>query len=135
MRNGSRIIVTRQNLTFHPHLYPFHQKPLSAPAWQTFHNLTQEAARNSTQKTTPSTKQPAAQEYASSESDIDDPLCTDIQEVNDTTIEEEADKHDLSESDLDFDENSIESTRISSRQKQPHAVFKARHENPIAARK
>jgi len=130
-----RIIVTRQNLALDPHLYPFHQKPLSAPAWQTFHNLTQAAAQNSTQQTTPSTEQPAAQEYASSESDIEDPLCTEIQEVNDTITAEDADKQDSSESDLESDEDSTKSTCVSSRQKRPPAVFQARPESPIASRK
>jgi len=133
--DGSRIIVTRQNLAFDPHLYLFHLKPLSASAWQTFHNLTQAAAQGSTQQATPSTKQPAAQKYISSESDIDDLLCTEIQEVNDTITEEKADKQDSSESDLDSDENCNENTRISSRQRRPSAIFKARYENPIAARK
>jgi len=63
----SWIIVTRQNLAFESHLYPFHQKPLSAPAWKAFHNLTKAAAQGSTQEIIPSTDQPEAQEYASSE--------------------------------------------------------------------
>jgi len=136
VNDGSRIIRTRQNLAFDPHLYLFLQKQLSAPAWQTIHNLTRASAQGSTQRATPSTKQPAAQEYASSESDIDDPpTCTDIQEVNNTITKEEADKQDSPKSDLDSDENSNESTRISSRQKRPPAVFNTRHENPIATRK
>ena len=81
--DGSRIFVTRQNLAFDPHLYLLHQKPISAPAWQTFHNLTQAAAHGSTQQATPSTKQPVAQEYASSESDIDDPF---VQKFKRSTI-------------------------------------------------
>jgi len=72
--DGSRIIVTRQNRVFDPHLYPFHQKQLSAPAWQTFHNLTQAAAQGSTQQVIPAIDQPEAQEYASSGSDVDDSL-------------------------------------------------------------
>jgi len=63
--DGARIIIARQNLAFDPHLYPFHQKPLSAPAWQIFHNLTEAAAQGSTQQIIPSTE-PEAQEYASS---------------------------------------------------------------------
>ena len=65
--DGSWIIVTRQNLAFDPHLYSFHQKPLSAPAWQSLHNLTKAAAQGSTQQIIPSTDQPEAQEFASSE--------------------------------------------------------------------
>jgi len=134
--DGSRIIVTRQNIAFDPHLYPFHQKPLSAPAWQTFHNLTQAAALGRTQQMTPSTEQPAAQENVSSESDIDDSLCLETEEVNDNTItEEQADRQDSSESDVGSDDDDNESIRISSRQKRPPAIFKARPENPIAARK
>jgi len=75
----SRIIVTSQNLAFDPHLYPFHQKPLSAPAWQTFHNLTQAAVQGSTQQVIPLTDEPEAQEYASSESDVDDSLRSETQ--------------------------------------------------------
>jgi len=63
--DGARIIIARQNLAFDPHLYPFHQKPLSAPAWQIFYNLTEAAAQGSTQQIIPSTE-PEAQEYASS---------------------------------------------------------------------
>jgi len=116
-------------------LYPFHRKPLSAPVWQTFHNLTQAAAQGSTQQATPSTEQQSAQEYASSDSDIDDSPCTEIQEFNDTIKQEKADKHDSSESDLESDDDSKESTRISSRQKRPPAVFKSRPKSPIAERK
>ena len=60
--DGSRIIVTRQNLAFDPHLYPFLQKPLSAPAWQTFHNLTQAAAQGNTQQMIPLPDAPEAPE-------------------------------------------------------------------------
>jgi len=73
--DGSRIIVTRQNLVFGPYLYPFYQKPLSAPAWQTFHKLTQAAVQGRTQQATPLTQQQSAQEYTSSDSDIDDSPC------------------------------------------------------------
>ena len=134
--DGSRIIVSCQNLAFDPHLYPFHQKPLSALAWQIFYNLTQAAAQGSTQQVTPSTGQPATKEYVSSESDIDDSLCSETQKVNNNTIiEEQADKQDSSESDVGSDDDYNENTRISSRQKRPPAIFKARPENPIAARK
>ena len=70
--DGSRIIVSCQNLAFDPHLYPFYQKPLSALAWQIFYNLTQAAAQGSTQQVSPSTEQPASQKYASWGSDIND---------------------------------------------------------------
>ena len=91
----SRIIVTRQNLAFDPHLYPFHQKPLSAPTWQTFHNLTQATAQGSTQQVIPSTDQPEAQEYASSESDVDDSLRSETQKLNNNAVtQEQADKQD-----------------------------------------
>jgi len=73
--NGSQVIVTRQNLVFGPYLRPFHQKPLSAPAWQTFHNLTQAAVQGRTQQATLITEQQSAQEYTSSDSHIDHSLC------------------------------------------------------------
>jgi len=93
--DGSRIIITRQNLAFDPHLYPFHQKSLSAPAWQTFHNLTQAAAQGSTQQVIPLTDEPEAQEYASSESDVDDSLRSKTQNLNDNELtQEQADKQD-----------------------------------------
>jgi len=60
----SRFIVTRQDADFDPHVYPFHEKPLSTPAWQTFHNLTQAAAQSSTHQATPPTKKKSALEYA-----------------------------------------------------------------------
>jgi len=116
-------------------LYLFHKKALSAPAWQAIHNLTQAAAQGSTQKATASTEQQPAQEYASSESDIDNSLCTEIQEVNDTIYEEKTDPHNSSESDVESDDDRNESTRISSRQRRPPAVFKARPENHVNERK
>jgi len=96
----SRIIVKRQNLAFDPHLYPFHQKSLSAPAWQTFRNLTQAAAQESMQQAIPSTDQPEAHEYASCESDVEDSLRFETQKLNDNAVtEEQADKQDSSDSD------------------------------------
>jgi len=134
--DGSRIFVTRQNVAFDPHLYPFHQKPLSASAWQTFHNLTQAAAQGSTQQVIPLTDEPEAQEYASSESDIDDSLCSETQNLNDNTVtQEQADKQDLSDSDAASDDDDDKTTRISSQQKHTPAIFKARPENPDAQRK
>jgi len=103
---GSRIIVTRQNLAFDPHLYPFHQKPLSAPAWQIFHNLTKAAAQGSTQQVIPSTDQPEAQEYGSSKSDVDDSLRSETQKLNDNAVtQEQADKQDSSDSDAESDDD------------------------------
>jgi len=91
--DGSRIIVTRQNLAFDPHFYLFHQQPFSTPAWQTFHNLTQAAAQGSTQQVIPLTDEPEAQEYASSESDVDDSLRSETQNLNDNAVtQEQADK-------------------------------------------
>lgn len=93
---GSRIIFTRQNLTFDLHLYPVHITPLSDPAWQTFHNLTQRAAQGSTQQVHQQIEQQSAPEYASSESDIDDSPCSDIHAVNyDTINQEETNTHTL----------------------------------------
>jgi len=132
----SWIIVTRQNLAFDPHLYPFHQKSLSAPAWQTFRNLTQAAAQGSTQHAIPSTDQSEAQEYASSESDVEDSLRFETQKLNDNAVtEEQADKQDSSDSDAESDDDDDKSTRISSRQKRSRSAFKARPENPNAERK
>ena len=106
MSDGSRIIVTRQNLAFDPHLYPFHQKPLSAPAWQTFYNLTQTAARGNTQQVIQLTDQPEVQEYASSESDVDDSLRSETQNLNDNAVtQEQADKQDSSDSDAALDDD------------------------------
>jgi len=134
--NGSRIIVTRQNLAFDPHLYLFHQKPLSAPAWQTFHNLTQAAVQGSTQQVIPSTDQPEAQEYASSESDVDDSLRSKAQNLNDNAeTQEQADKQDSSDSDAASDDDDDKSTGISSRQKRTPAAFKVRPESSNAQRK
>jgi len=135
VNDGSRIIVTRQNLAFDPHLYQFHQKPLSAPAWQTFHNLTLATAQGSTQQVIPLTDQPEAQEYACSESDVDDSLCSETQNLNDNAVtQEEADKQDSSDSDAASDDDDDKRTRISSRQKHTPAAFKARPENPHAQR-
>jgi len=132
----SRIIVTRQNLAFDPHLYLFHQKSLSAPAWQTFHNLTQAAAQESTQQVIPSTDQPEAQKYASSESDVEDSLRFETQKLNDNAVtEEQADNQDSSNSDAESGNDDDKSTRISSREKRPLAAFKTRPENPNAERK
>ena len=78
MSDGSRIIVTRQNLAFDPHLYPFHQKPLSAPAWQTFRNLTQAAAQGNTQQMIPLPDAPESPEYASTESDVDESISSEL---------------------------------------------------------
>ena len=134
--DGSRIIVTRQNLAFDPHLYPFYQKPLSAPAWQTFHNLTQAAAQGSTQQVIPLTDEPEAQEYASSESDVDDSLRFETQNLNENAItQEQADRQDSSDSDEASDDDDDKRTCISSRQKRTPAAFKARPENPNAPRK
>jgi len=134
--DGSWMIVTRQNLAFDPHLHPFHQKPLSAPAWQTFHDLTQAPAQGSTQQVIPSTDQPEAQEYALSESDVDDSLRSETQRLNDNAVtQEQADKQDSSDSDAESDDVDDKSTRISSRQKRSPAAFKAIPENPNAERK
>jgi len=114
--DGSQIIVTRQNLAFDSHHYHFHQKPLSAPAWQTFHNFTQAAAQGSTQQVIPLTDEPAAQEYASSESDVDDFLRSETQNLNDNTVtQEQADKQESSDSDAASDDDDDKSTRVSSR--------------------
>jgi len=56
---GSQIIVTRQNLAFDPHLYPFHQKPLSAPAISWSHTSSSArkfATSDSSNKATRSTR-------------------------------------------------------------------------------
>jgi len=91
--DGSRIIVTRQNLAFDPHLYPFHQKPLSAPAWQTFHNLTQPAAQGNTQQLIQLPDAPEAPEYASSESDADESIGFATQDLHiASVIADQADK-------------------------------------------
>jgi len=122
--DGSRIIVTRENLAFDPHLYPFHQKPISAPAWQIFHNLTQAAAQGSTQHSIPSTDQPEAQEYALSESVVDDSLRSETQNLNHNAVtQEQADKQDSSDSDAASDDDDDKSTRISSQQKSTPAAF------------
>jgi len=131
--DGSRIIVTRQNLALDPNLYPIHQKPLSAPAWQTFYNLTQTAARGNTQQVIQLTDQPEVQEYASSESDVDDSLRSETQNLNDNAVtQEQADKQDSSDSDAASDDDDEKSTHISSRQKRTPATFKARPKNPNA---
>jgi len=114
----------------------FHQKPFSAPAWQTFHNLTQAAAQGSTQQMIPSTDQPEVQEYASSESDVDDSLRSETQKLNDNAVTvEQSDKQDSSDSDVESDDDDDKSTCISSRQKRPPAAFKVRPKNPNAERK
>jgi len=86
-------------------------------------------------RATPSTEQQSAQEYASSDSDINNSPCSEILEVNDTINQEKTAQYNSSESDLESDYNSNECTRISFRPKRPPAVFKARPENPIAERK
>jgi len=84
----------------------------------------------------PSTDQPKAQEYASSESDVDDTLRSKTERLNDNAVtEEQADKQDSSDSDVESDDDDDKCTRISARQKRPPAAFKARPENPIAERK
>jgi len=134
--DGSRIIVTRQNLAFDPHLYPFHQKPLSAPAWQTFHNLTQAAAQGNTQQMIPLPDAPEAPEYASSESDIDESLSSETQNLNDNTVtQEQADKQKSSDEDSASDDADDITTRTSSRQNHTPVTFKARPENPNEQRK
>jgi len=84
----------------------------------------------------PSTNQPEAQEYASSESDVDDSLRSETQNLNDNAVtQEQADKQDSSDSDAASDDDDDKNTRISSRQKCTPAAFKARPENPNAQRK
>ena len=74
-------------------LYPFHQKPLSAPAWQTFHNLTQAAAQGNTQQLIQQPDAPEAPEYASSESDADESIGSATQSLhNDSETKDQADK-------------------------------------------
>jgi len=60
--------------------------------------------------------------------------CTEIQAVNDRINQDKTDKQNPSESDLESDNDSNESTRISSKPRRPPAAFKARlgPENPIA---
>jgi len=102
---------------------------------ETFHNLTQAAAQDGTQKATPSTEHQVAPEYASSASDIDDSSCVEIQEVFETISQEKTDKQDSYESDLESEDDNNESTRISSKQKRPPAVFTVRPANPFTERK
>ena len=84
----------------------------------------------------PSTNQPEAQEYASSESDVDDSLRSETQNLNDNAVtQEQADKQDSSDSDAASDDDDDKNTRISSRQKRTPAAFKVRPENPNAQRK
>jgi len=133
--DGSKIIVTRQNLAFDPHLYPFHEKPLSAPAWQTFHNLTQAAAQGSTQQPASSSTQLQAPEYASSESDLDDLPCSSNEAISDINNQEEPQESLSSESDKDSDDESTPAPRVSARPKRPTVSFKSRLENPTEVKK
>jgi len=83
-----------------------------------------------------STDQPEVQEYASSESDVDDSLRSETQKLNDNAVTvEPSDKQDSSNSDVESDDDDDKSPRISSRQKRPSAAFKVRPKNLNAERK
>ena len=77
---GSQIIVTRK--TWHS-IHTSTRFTRNHSPLQPFHDLTQAAAQGSLQQVIPATKQPEAQEYASSESDIDDSLRSETQKIND----------------------------------------------------
>ena len=80
--------------------------------------------------------EPEAQEYASSESDVDDSLRSESQNLNDNAVtQEQADKQESSDGDSASNDDDDKSTRMSSRQKHTPVTFKARPENPNAQRK
>jgi len=79
---------------------------------------------------------PEAPEYASSESDIDESLSSETQNLNDNTVtQEQADKQKSSDEDSASDDADDITTRTSSRQNHTPVTFKARPENPNEQRK
>ena len=128
--NGNNVIVTRQNITFDPQLYPFKLRPTTSPDWQTFYRLTNPNARGAATTTTPPKLASSPdEEYSSDESVIDQDYRSSPNDNKDLAMDEEQeqadDEHDEdNEEDTEEESSAPIATSKPRRTSKPPSTFK-----------